>query len=211
MTQNPTDRPVVYPETDGRPMPDGEYQSVTWRYLVAALKNHFRGRGVYAAGDLFVYLEEGNPRNCIAPDLFVVVGAGDHLRDTYKVWEEPGGLPDFVLEIVSPSTWRQDLGSKRERYASLGVTEYWLHDPHARHLRPPLATGSSTGSTKRFPRATPCGVRRFAAMCWDSSSAWTASGCASSIRPGSVSCAPTKNPRRVSKKRRRVSRSWSGR
>ena len=139
MNQAPTDRPVVYPETDGRPMPDGEYQSVTWRYLVAALKNHFRGRGVYAAGDLFVYLEEGNPRNCIAPDLFVVLGAGDHLRDTYKVWEEPGGLPDFVLEIVSPSTWRQDLGPKRERYASLGVTEYWLHDPHARHLRPPLA------------------------------------------------------------------------
>lgn len=37
MTQTPTDRPVVYPETDGRPMPDGEYQSVTWRYLVEAL------------------------------------------------------------------------------------------------------------------------------------------------------------------------------
>ena len=132
-------RPIVYPETDGQPMPDGEYQSVTWRYLLDALKAHFRGRGVYAAGDLFVYLEEGNPRNCIAPDLFVVLGASDHKRDTYKVWEERAGMPDFALEIVSPSTWRTDLGAKRARYASLGVGEYWLHDPHGRFLQPALA------------------------------------------------------------------------
>ena len=139
MTEAAPIRPIVYPETDGRPMPDGEYQSVTWRHLVEALKHHYRGRGVYAAGDLFVYLEEGNPRNCIAPDLFVVLGASDHKRDTYKVWEEPGGMPDFVLEIVSPSTWRVDLGAKRARYASLGVREYWLHDPHGRYLQPALA------------------------------------------------------------------------
>ena len=117
MTEAAPPGPIVYPETDGRPMPDGEYQSITWRYVLDALKAHYRGRGVYAAGDLFVYLEEGNPRNCIAPDLFVVLGASDHKRDTYKVWEEPGGMPDFVLEIVSPSTWRTDLGAKRARYA----------------------------------------------------------------------------------------------
>ena len=139
MTEAAPPGPIVYPETDGRPMPDGEYQSITWRYVLDALKAHYRGRGVYAAGDLFVYLEEGNPRNCIAPDLFVVLGASDHKRDTYKVWEEPGGMPDFVLEIVSPSTWRTDLGAKRARYASLGVSEYWLHDPHGRYLQPALA------------------------------------------------------------------------
>ena len=90
MTEAVPRGPIVYPETDGLPMPDGEYQSITWRYLLDALKAHYRGRGVYAAGDLFVYLEEGNPKNCIAPDLFVVLGASDHKRDTYKVWEEPG-------------------------------------------------------------------------------------------------------------------------
>ena len=96
--------PVEYPETDGRPMPDGDYQGETYRYLVEALRTHFHARpDVYVSGDLFVYLEEGNPRNCVAPDLFVVFGAGNHKRDTYKVWEEPAGVPDFVLEIVSPS------------------------------------------------------------------------------------------------------------
>ena len=132
--------PVEYPETDGRPMPDGDYQGETYRYLVEALRTHFHARpDVYVSGDLFVYLEEGNPRNCVAPDLFVAFGAGNHRRDTYKVWEEPAGVPDFVLEIVSPSTWRADLGAKREQYAALGIGEYWLHDPHGRHLSPALA------------------------------------------------------------------------
>ena len=131
--------PIVYPETDGRPMPDPSYQSVTWRYALNALEAHCHGRGLYVAGDMFVYLEEGNPANCIAPDVFAVRGASDHKRDTYKVWEEPGGMPDFVLEIVSPSTWRADLGEKRDRYVSLGVGEYWLHDPHGRYMQTGLA------------------------------------------------------------------------
>ena len=132
--------PVEYPASDGQPMPDGDYQGGTYRYLVEALRTYFHTRpDVYVSGDLFVYLEEGNPRNCVAPDLFVAFGAGNHKRDTYKVWEEPAGVPDFVLEIVSPSTWRTDLGAKRERYAALGITEYWLHDPHGRYLSPALA------------------------------------------------------------------------
>ena len=133
--------PVVeYPETDGNPMPDGDYQGDFYRYAVDAVREHFRPRPeVYVTGDHFIYLEEGNPKNCIAPDLYVVMNGGHRMRDTYKVWEEPGGFPDFVLEIVSPSTWRTDLGAKRNRYAALGVGEYWLHDPHANFMNPALA------------------------------------------------------------------------
>ena len=140
-------RPVLYPETDGQPMPDGDYQGDAYHYVVPALKAWFRTHpDVYASGDLFIYLEEGNPRNCIAPDAFVVLGAANRPRDTYRLWEEPAGAPDFVLEIVSPSTWRTDLGAKREQYAALGVREYWLHDPHARHLQPALAGYRLEGS-----------------------------------------------------------------
>ena len=133
--------PVIeYPETDGNPMPDGDYQGDFYRYAVDAVRAHFLPRPeVYVTGDHFIYLEEGNPRNCIAPDLYVVMNGVHRMRDTYKVWEEPGGLPDFVLEIVSPSTWRIDLGAKRNRYAALGVGEYWLHDPHANFMSPALA------------------------------------------------------------------------
>ncbi len=140
MAESLPSRPLLYPETDGQPMPDADYQGDAYRYIVEALRVWFQDRpDVYVSGDLFVYLEEGNPRNCIAPDAFVVFGAGNHPRETYRLWEEPGGVPDFVLEVVSPTTWRVDLGAKRERYASLGVREYWLHDPHGRHLQPALA------------------------------------------------------------------------
>ena len=121
-------------------MPDGDYQGDFYRYAVEAVRGHFRPRPeVYVTGDLFIYLEEGNPNNRIAPDLYVVMNGGHRMRDTYKLWEEPGGMPDFILEIVSPSTWRTDLGAKFDQYMALGVGEYWLYDPHANYMNPALA------------------------------------------------------------------------
>lgn len=38
--------------------------------------------------------------------------------------------PDFVVEILSPSTEAIDRGIKFEDYAAHGVTEYWIIDPH---------------------------------------------------------------------------------
>ena len=37
-------------------------------------------------------------------------------------------MPDFVLEIASPSTRREDIGIKRDFYAALGIPEYWRFD-----------------------------------------------------------------------------------
>ena len=48
----------------------------------------------------FLYYERGNPRAVVAPDVYVVVGAPEYLRDTYMLWNEPKG-PDFVLEMTS--------------------------------------------------------------------------------------------------------------
>ena len=92
---------------------------------------------VYVSGDLLIYYEEGNPRVSVAPDTFVVFGVEDRLRMNYKVWEEGRG-PDFVLEVASPSTWREDVGRKRSVYARLGVREYFLFDPTGEHLTPRL-------------------------------------------------------------------------
>ena len=89
---------------------------------------------VVIGGDVFIYYVEGNPRLTVAPDCFVVFDVGiDGMEslernDTYLLWEV-GKSPEFVLEIGSPSTWRNDLGSKRDLYASLGIGEYWMFDP----------------------------------------------------------------------------------
>jgi Uma2 family endonuclease len=42
------------------------------------------------------------------------------------------GAPDLVIEILSPSSRRRDLGTKRARYELLGVGEYWAFDTDAK-------------------------------------------------------------------------------
>ena len=126
--------PIRYPSSDGRPMAENDAQRNAIMYGIGALARHFRDRrDVYVSGDLLIYYEEGNPRLSIAPDIFVVFGVEKRERPNYKLWEE-GCAPAFVLEVASPSTWRDDLGRKRSVYADLGVREYWRYDPSGEHL-----------------------------------------------------------------------------
>ena len=83
--------------------------------------------------DRLIYYEAGNPGASVAPDVFVVFGAEDRKRPTYKLWEEPK-VPDFVLEVASPNTWKEDEGPKGLLYERLGVREYWQYDPTGENL-----------------------------------------------------------------------------
>ena len=44
------------------------------------------------------------------------------------------GAPDLLIEVLSPSNRKRDQTLKRARYEALGVTEYWLVDPDAKHI-----------------------------------------------------------------------------
>ena len=129
---------VDYPSSDGQPMAETDHQRTPLTYAVDALRYHFRNRSdVYVSGNLFIYYQQGNPQAVVAPDVFVVIGADSADRSTYRLWEEPKG-PDFVLEITSRSTRREDQGSKRALYRSLLVPEYWQFDPTRDYLEPAL-------------------------------------------------------------------------
>ena len=125
---------VDYPDSDGKPMAENDWQRAAIVYAIGALESWFEERAdVYVSGDLLIYYEEGRPGASVAPDAFVVVGAAKHERRSYKLWEEPKA-PDFVLEVASPNTWREDVGTKRRLYERLGVREYWLYDPTGEYL-----------------------------------------------------------------------------
>ena len=129
---------VDYPSSDGKPLAENDAQLAAILYAVSALRVYFAARAdVYVSGDLLIYYEEGNPRVAVAPDAFVVFGVEDRVRMNYKVWEEGKG-PEFVLEVASRSTWREDVGRKLGVYAELGVTEYFLYDPRGEYLAPRL-------------------------------------------------------------------------
>ena len=38
-------------------------------------------------------------------------------------------VPDFVVEVLSPSTRKKDMTKKLGKYTDAGVREYWLIDP----------------------------------------------------------------------------------
>lgn len=92
---------------------------------------------VVVAANMMVYYDAGNPKNWLAPDIFVCFGTEDKLRRIYKSWEE-GVFPQVVFEIASDGTFENDLGGKRLNYARLGVEEYYLLDPEREYLPAPI-------------------------------------------------------------------------
>ena len=69
-----------------------------------------------------VFLNEDN-KNYVEPDISVVC-------DTSKLTDKGcSGAPDWVIEIVSPSSRKIDYFIKLFKYRSAGVREYWIVDP----------------------------------------------------------------------------------
>ena len=120
---------IVYPESDGKPMAETDIHRDLMVDFIQMLQHHFRDEPVYVSGNLLIYYEPGNTRKSVAPDVFVVDGVAKKRRRTYLTWEE-GKTPDFVLEVSSHSTHRNDIGKKKALYAKvLEVKEYYIYDP----------------------------------------------------------------------------------
>ena len=124
-----TDESDIYPELDGKPLAETERHLREIFRMLDILGTHFAEvPDVYVWSNMMMYYEKGNPRAFVKPDIFVSFGIGKQERRIYKVWEE-GKPPDFIMEFASRSTYDNDLGGKKEIYAAMGVTEYFLYDP----------------------------------------------------------------------------------
>lgn len=62
----------------------------------------------------------------------------ENLKALEKVLQDPErvvlGGPDFVLEVVSPSSVLRDYLKKATKYETAGVREYWIVDPLSRRI-----------------------------------------------------------------------------
>ena len=77
----------------------------------------------------------------LVPDVAVlpeVFPPGEPLPRVCRLDMDPPPL--LVLEVLPESTWRADLGPKRDTYAAMGIAEYWLYDPEG-HAPPAHADG----------------------------------------------------------------------
>ena len=171
---------VYYPETDDLPLPDGFEQEPLFEQVTPILRAYLQQHyDVIVSGDTFLYYEEGNPRRVVAPDCYVTFGVNRSAvrpHNSYFTWHV-GRIPDFVLEIASESTKRQDLREKPILYANLGIGEYWRYDatPDSRHYGTPLYGGRLVaGEYQPMPIVTePGGMLRGHSpalgidLCWD--------------------------------------------
>ena len=122
--------PIVYPDSDGKPMSDNTKQA---RWIVILFDNLlalFRGAAdVFIAADLLWYPVEGEPEERAAPDVLVVFGRPKGDRGSYKQWEE-GGVPVAVaFEVLSPKNSYLEMADKLDFYDRHGVEEYYIYDP----------------------------------------------------------------------------------
>lgn len=85
---------------------------------------------VVVAGEGYLCRHRSDLPSCPYPDMLIAfdVDSPAIIHTNGYVISEVGKPPDFVLEVASPTTGRQDYTVKRDIYARLGVTEYWRYD-----------------------------------------------------------------------------------
>ena len=128
---------VVYPESDGLPMAEGEEQGEVIRTLFPGYRHLYRdAEDVHVAGDMFWYPDRGNTRAVLAPDVMVIDGCRrDQNLSSYLPWDHAGNAPRLVIEVVSPSNKPTEMLDKLAFYDRHGVEEYIYIDPFERQIR----------------------------------------------------------------------------
>lgn len=69
-------------------------------------------------------------KDSFEPDLSIVCDKSKLMNDRHIVI----GAPDFVMEVLSPSTMARDRVQKYHKYLSAGVREYWIVDPFTQEI-----------------------------------------------------------------------------
>jgi Uma2 family endonuclease len=118
---------------DGIPLETNQHR-VAMNVLIRSYQ-HYRGQQTdfYAGGNMFVYYSSTQVRNrdFRGPDFFVVLDIdGTRDRQGWVVWEEEGRYPDVIVELMSPSTAKVDLGTKKQLYDRVFRTQdYFVYNP----------------------------------------------------------------------------------
>ncbi|HEY3254105.1 MAG TPA: Uma2 family endonuclease, partial [Polyangiaceae bacterium] len=117
--------PLHFPESAEMPETGVHLEVRTALYL---LVRDFVGDRGAVGSEQFVYWDPSDPRQCLAPDLIVRMGATPGPFPTWKTWER--GAPHLAVEVASPfdagdAEWQRKL----LRYRKSGINEIARFDP----------------------------------------------------------------------------------
>ncbi|KJH72266.1 Uma2 family endonuclease [Aliterella atlantica] len=102
--------------------------------LLTSLERLWRNRqDFFAGGNMSVYYStrQLKSEDVRGPDFFVVLNTERKERKSWVVWDEDGKYPNFILEILSDSTAKNDRSLKKQLYQDIFRTpNYFLFDPY---------------------------------------------------------------------------------
>jgi Uma2 family endonuclease len=112
--------------------------------LIKALHTFLDGKPCeFFFAPLDVFLPDGDEESTdtvVIPDVLVVCDPG-------KIKENGiHGAPDFIAELLSPSTAYKDLSNKKTLYERAGVREYWIINPDTGSVFPYVLKDGSYGA-----------------------------------------------------------------
>lgn len=120
-------------ESDGEPL-ETYWHVLQIHLLLDITAYQFRGReDFFAGGNMFIYynLEQARKLYYRGPDYFYVKGVPrTPMRKYWCVWQEGGRFPDLIIELLSPTTAKEDRTTKKLLYEQTFRThEYVCYDP----------------------------------------------------------------------------------
>lgn len=119
---------VLYGVLSVTPAPRYRHQSAFWRLgprLALFVEDHELGEVLGAPFDVELPWGISSP---VQPDILFFRNGNRPRRDDAGF----AGVPDLVVEVLSPRTSHRDRTIKLAAYQESGVPEYWMVDPEAR-------------------------------------------------------------------------------
>ncbi len=112
---------VIY---DMTPSPTSEHQRIVGR-IYRDISGYLKGKTCESFTSPFdVYLDGDESGDYVQPDITVIC-------DINKIQHKGCvGVPDMIVEVLSPRTAKKDKSSKLRAYRRAGVREYWIVDPY---------------------------------------------------------------------------------
>jgi Uma2 family endonuclease len=130
-------------------------------YCFMALRYLLNPDGHYVSMDRWLRMDPTNHKDKLLPDLLIALDVLEQQWnvDQYLPWEV-GKAPEVLGEFLSPSSEGADKTEKPDRYAQLGVQEYFLFDPDGTYGVPRIQgwTLHRDGSREALPRRADGGV-----------------------------------------------------
>ena len=109
------------------PAPSPRHQAISLKITVQLYQQiQAKGRGKVLTAPIDLQLSE---TDVVQPDILVVADGNDIVTDT-----RIQGVPDLIVEVLSPSNRKYDQELKKRLYEQHRVPEYWIVDPTAKSV-----------------------------------------------------------------------------